>query len=73
MLNQLLVRLAGFEVWIGSAHSVISASRLESVTTQEFHAATSRVKTAAGELLLSEKGQGQNQKRKSLGVSRCEG
>jgi hypothetical protein len=54
-------------------HSVISASRLDSVTTQEFHAATSRVKTAAGELLLSEKGQGQNQKRKSLGVSRCEG
>jgi|SRR6516165_1280885 hypothetical protein len=30
MLNHLLVRIAGFEVGIGSAHRVISASRLDS-------------------------------------------
>ena len=62
MLNQLLVRLAGLEVGIGSAHRMISASRLDSAMTYEFHAATSPVKAATGEPLLSGNGQGRNQK-----------
>ena len=71
----LVARRLGLEVGVGSAHRMISASpRLDCAATYEFHAATSPVKAATGEPLLSGNGQGQKtQKRKSLAVSRCEG